>query len=120
MSQPLPPSADELIEPLAAIVRGYYDDFTRAAARHGLSTAQARVLNAVIQEPLPMRILADHLTCDASNATGLVSRLEDRGLVQREPSPGDRRVKLVTPTPDGTETAARIRAEMHGVREVLE
>ena len=41
--------------------------------------------------------LADTLSCDASNVTGLVDRLESRGLVRRQPSPDDRRVKVLAP-----------------------
>ncbi|MBH5333607.1 MarR family transcriptional regulator [Streptomyces pactum] len=115
-----PPAPDDLIDPLAVVVRGYYHDFSRAAARHGLTTAQARALSAVDRSPLPMRILADRLVCDASNATGLITRLEARGLVERTPSAHDRRVKLVTPTAAGTELIARLRAEMHGVHQALE
>lgn len=116
---PQPPAPDDLIDPLAAVVRGYYDHFSRAAARHGLTTAQARALNAVGRSPLPMRALADHLVCDASNATGLITRLEARGLVERTASAHDRRVKLVAPTAAGAELIVRLRAEMHGVHQAL-
>ncbi|MFH8370041.1 MarR family winged helix-turn-helix transcriptional regulator [Streptomyces sp. NPDC018031] len=116
---PQPPAPDDLIDPLAAVVRGYYDHFSRTAARHGLTTAQARALNAVGRSPLPMRALADHLVCDASNATGLISRLEARGLVARTASEHDRRVKLVTPTEAGAEMIVRLRAELHGVHRAL-
>jgi DNA-binding MarR family transcriptional regulator len=52
--------------------------------------------------------LAETLSCDASNVTGLVDRLEARGLVHRRPSSEDRRVKVLQLTPRG----ARIRAEL--------
>ncbi|WP_248959077.1 MarR family winged helix-turn-helix transcriptional regulator [Sphaerisporangium perillae] len=113
------PAADDLIEPLARAVRGYYDDFAVVSARHGLTTAQARVLIA-LEEPLSMRALADHLLCDASNATGLIARMEARGLVQRALSPSDRRIKVVTATTEGTELAHLIRDELHSVRAALE
>jgi DNA-binding MarR family transcriptional regulator len=50
--------------------------------------------------------LADTLACHASNVTGLVDRLESRGLVRRRPSEGDRRVKVLVLTSEG----ARLRA----------
>jgi choline kinase len=50
--------------------------------------------------------LAEALACDASNVTGLVDRLESRGLIQRRPSAEDRRVKVLSLTPAG----ARLRA----------
>lgn len=119
MSEPVPPTADDLIAPLAATVRGYYDDLTAAAARHGLTVAQARALIA-LNGPLPMRALADHLVCDASNATGLIARMETRGLVQRTTSPRDRRSKVVTTTPEGREVTQRIRTDLRAVRAALE
>ena len=42
---------------------------------------------------MPMGRLAETLACDASNVTGLVDRLESRGLVRRQPSAADRRVE---------------------------
>ena len=53
---------------------------------------------------VPMGELAAVLACDASNATWLVDRLEERGLVERRPFPGDRRVKSVVLTPEGVKT----------------
>ncbi|MEU9356936.1 MarR family transcriptional regulator [Streptomyces sp. NPDC048301] len=113
------PAPDELLEPLAVVVRGHHDDLTAVAARHGLSTSQARALIA-LNEPMPMSALATHLVCDASNATGLVGRMEARGLVTRTPAPGDRRSKVASRTEEGTELAHRIRAEMRVVRGALE
>ncbi|MCW2916147.1 MAG: transcriptional regulator, MarR family [Actinomycetia bacterium] len=115
----VPPTADDLIEPLARAVRGYYDDLAVVALSHGLSSSQARALIA-LREPLSMRTLADHLVCDASNATGLIARMEARGLVQRTPSLEDRRSKVVCATSDGKELALRIRAEMRTVHAALE
>jgi DNA-binding MarR family transcriptional regulator len=75
-----------------------------------LSPAQCHVLHLIEpQRPLPMGRLAETLSCDASNVTGLVDRLEARGLVERQPSAGDRRVKVIRLTPAG----ARLRARLH-------
>jgi DNA-binding MarR family transcriptional regulator len=48
-----------------------------------------------------MGTLAAEWTCDASNATWIVDRLEKRGFAERRPSPADRRVKMVVLTPLG-------------------
>jgi len=50
---------------------------------------------------MPMGRLAETLGCDASNVTGLVDRLESRGLVRRRPSERDRRIKVLQLTPAG-------------------
>ena len=44
---------------------------------------------------LTMSRLADLLDVSLSNATGLIDRMEERGLVERDPRPDDRRVVLV-------------------------
>src|ERR1700694_3147370 len=73
----------------------------------GLPPAQCHVLHLIEPgRPLPMRKLAETLSCDASNVTGLIDRLEERGLVARRPSADDRRVKDLRLTPAGE----RIRA----------
>ncbi len=73
------------------------------AAELELSPAQCHVLHLIEPgRPIPMRQLAETLSCDASNVTGLVDRLEARGLVRRRPSPDDRRVKVLDLTPTGS------------------
>src|SRR5687767_6955092 len=79
------------------------------AATLELSPAQCHVLHLIEPgHPIPMGQLAATLACDASNVTGLVDRLESRGLVQRRPAPADRRVKVLDLTPTG----ARLRAQL--------
>ena len=57
------------------------------AAELQLSPAQCHVLHLIEPErPIPMGQLAETLACDASNITGLVNRLESRGLVRRQPA----------------------------------
>jgi DNA-binding MarR family transcriptional regulator len=63
--------------------------------------------------PRSMGALAETLRCDASNATWLVDRLEERGLVERRPLPGDRRVKTVVLTDLGVKTRAHIIERMY-------
>jgi DNA-binding MarR family transcriptional regulator len=58
--------------------------------------------------PRKMSDLAQALFCDNSNVTGIVDRLEERGLVRREAAEGDRRVKLLVLTDEGE----RLRVEV--------
>ena len=74
--------------------------FVEIAHELGLAPQQAGALR-MLGEPVPMGNLADALHCDSSNVTGLVDRLEQRGLVRRESAPGDRRVKLLVLTEEG-------------------
>jgi len=78
-------------------------------AEFELSPVQWHVLHLIEPgRPLPMNRLAETLSCDASNVTGLVDRLESRGLVERRPSTEDRRVRVLQLTPSGV----RLRAQM--------
>src|SRR5512140_427585 len=73
-----------------------------AADPAGLSSVQCHVLHLLEPgRPMPMSRLAEALACDASNVTGLVDRLESRGLVRRHASSGDRRVKVLDLTAAG-------------------
>ena len=86
-----------------------------SGAEFDLSPVQCHVLHLIEPgRPLPMRRLADTLSCDASNVTGLVDRLESRGLVQRQPSPQDRRVKVLHLTPTGARLRAQLLRQMTG------
>ena len=51
-----------------------------------------------------MNEVADKLHCDPSNVTGIVDRLERRGLVTRRQLETDRRVKQLVLTPEGRRT----------------
>jgi MarR family transcriptional regulator, organic hydroperoxide resistance regulator len=73
-----------------------------------LTFMQAYVLRLLeVAKPMPMGDLAGLLHCDASNVTGIVDRLEARGLVQRGSAPHDRRVKALVLTPAGLQLRGR-------------
>ncbi|HEX8744096.1 MAG TPA: MarR family transcriptional regulator [Thermoleophilaceae bacterium] len=65
-----------------------------------------------LDEPRPMSALAGMLACDSSNVTGIVDRLESRGLMERQSSPTDRRVKLLVLTAEGRRVRETIAARM--------
>jgi len=86
-----------------------------SGAEFDLSPTQCHVLHLIEPgRPLPMSRLADTLSCDASNVTGLVDRLESRGLVRRQSSPQDRRVKVLQLTPAGKRLRAQLLREATG------
>jgi DNA-binding MarR family transcriptional regulator len=55
-----------------------------------------------------MGSVAELLSCDASTLTGIADRLEERGLIQRQVDPADRRVKLLALTPTGRDLVTSI------------
>jgi DNA-binding MarR family transcriptional regulator len=67
-----------------------------------LTPAQGHALRSLDPEsPVPMSALADLLFCDASNITGIVDKLEARGLIARQSADHDRRVKQLVVTDAG-------------------
>lgn len=79
------------------------------AAEFDVSPAQVHALRAL--EPgteVPMGRLARALGCDASNVTGIVDRLERRGLVERRARQQDRRVRVLVITGRGVRLRERI------------
>jgi DNA-binding MarR family transcriptional regulator len=76
-----------------------------AVAKLGLTPGDMKTLFELDPDDgCSMSALANTLHCDASNATWLIDRLEERGLVERRPHPGDRRVKTVVLTTEGVAT----------------
>jgi DNA-binding MarR family transcriptional regulator len=81
----------------------------RILSSEGLSPNDIRAL--MVLDPSrgrPMSDLADAWTCDASNATFIVDRLEERGLAERRTVATDRRLKLVVLTDRGAEVRGRV------------
>ncbi len=107
-------------EPATDVAREAWELLFRVAkAKHGVLSArlaeldltpvQAHALRRLDPDlPLAMSALAEALYCHASNVTGIVDRLESRGLVERTQGAGDRRVKTLVLTPEGAVARARV------------
>ena len=103
------------VEEIWSLLRMHFGQHRRrfliAAAELDLHPAQAGALMQ-LSSPVPMSELAGRLGCDSSNVTGLVDRLEARGLVARQPSIEDRRVKHVVLTHEGEELREQMLGKM--------
>ncbi|MFI6908067.1 MarR family winged helix-turn-helix transcriptional regulator [Nonomuraea sp. NPDC050394] len=79
----------------------------------GVSFFRVKALRRLLSGPMTMRELTAELSTDKPYTTLMVDDLEERGYVTRSVSPDDRRIKIVTLTPEGTaaaEAAERILA----------
>lgn len=77
-------------------------DFAKLADVYDLTIMQIITLCSVKPgEPVPMSMISGLLVCDASNVTGIVDRLVQRGYLLRQESEGDRRVKVLRLTVKG-------------------
>lgn len=72
----------------------------RRAAKLGLTAAQATALRE-LTGPMTISELAERMTCEPSNATFIVDKLEKHELVKRRPHPTDRRARQLVLTPEG-------------------
>ena len=103
----------EAWELLGELVLGHRSRMLAIASEFELAPAQVMALKALKPgHPCAMSELATKLRCDNSNVTGIVDRLEDRGLVVRRPGTTDRRVKMLEVTEEGAELRRRIAARM--------
>ncbi len=98
---------------MQALLQSSRRRFLAVAAEFDLSPPQVMALKSLDPErPLPMSQLAEALHCDNSNVTGIVDRLEDRGLVERRSATHDRRVKMLAVTERGAEVREQLRARL--------
>ena len=74
---------------------------------------------AKAKEPLSQRALADLLGIEGPSIVSMLDRLERDGLVRREPSPLDRRVKLAHLTDEGRALYAKVREEADAFRSAM-
>ncbi len=110
------------------VVRTYqkcHQTLTRKLAPLDLSVAQHEVLVRVsLDSGLSQQSLARRLLVAKSNITGLLSRLEARGLLERRTDPDDARTKRVFLTPAGealvTESFAIQKTLVHDMVATLE
>ena len=88
--------------------------YAAIAAELELAPMQAAALKQLQPgSPLPMSALAEALGCDASNVTGIVDRLEARGLIARRSAEHDRRVKMLAVTEKGADVRGTLLARLH-------
>lgn len=85
--------AHDLSHLLFRVAERARSDFVALAAESEMTAVQARCV-LWLWEPSSMSALAEHLSCDASNVTGIADRLGAAGVVERV-SGSDRRVKML-------------------------
>jgi DNA-binding MarR family transcriptional regulator len=107
--------ARALIEELAPIIAGERADFAQRCHERSISMTHLHLMTLLeAHGPLPMSRVAELLGCGLPTATGLVSRMEERGLVTRQHQAEDRRVVLLRLAEAG---AAEIRQVKVGRRQ---
>src|SRR3954452_3588223 len=97
---------DELIDAIVSDLHGMIGSLrcagTGRMVKAGISMTHLHILWVLDHHgELPMSRLAELLDVSVSNATGLIDRMEERGLVERVRVADDRRVVIVRASSDG-------------------
>lgn len=88
-----------LVHEVARLIRRRFEE---EASAHGFTLPQWRALAEIYRsEGIAQVSLAAALDVDQMTVSGIVSRLEKRGLIDRYPDPNDSRAKLARLTPAG-------------------
>jgi DNA-binding MarR family transcriptional regulator len=75
----------------------------------GVPFSRARILWRLLDAPLTLKQIAEETSNDAPATTVAINDLENRGLVERNPHPENRRAKLVSLTPAGRQIVQLVR-----------
>ena len=95
-------AAEDVIAGLGRAVGSLRCAGSQRLVRLGISMTHFHVLTLLRHhDAMPMGRLAEILDTSMSGVTGMIDRMEERGLVERVRVPGDRRVVLVRPTRAG-------------------
>lgn len=92
--------------------------FLQETEAHGITPVQFAALQAVANTPgLDQRSLAARIGLDTSTLATVVDRLEARGWMQRNASPDDKRVRLLTLTHEGAQLLMGVLPDMQRAQE---
>ena len=101
----------EILDLLLGVIDSFKGHFVEALESLEMPATQGRLLMS-LHAPTPMHELARSMGFDASHITAIVDCLEERGLVARTPDAGDRRIKRITLTDQGTVVREQIRQQL--------
>ena len=75
----------------------------------GITEPQFQALMLLVESgPMLMRKMSDEMLVTPANVTGIMDRLEEKGLVRRTPGKGDRRATIIEITPEGKALFERV------------
>ena len=81
----------------------------RDIAAAGLGLSEFAILEALLHKgALPVNVIGAKVRLTSGSITSAVDRLEHRGLVERRPTPEDRRARMVHLTTEGRSLITRV------------
>ena len=98
-----------IVDSIRRLVRAVYLDSQKMSKQFGLTGPQSSVLRNLVNDgPMSSADLSRMLYVTPANITGIIDRLEIKGLVERIKKQGDRRVALITLTESGQQLGRSI------------
>ena len=94
----------EIVGAIRKFVRAVSLDAFKISKKYGLTGPQSMLLRTLVKEgPLSSASLSRRLYVTPSNITGIIDRLEKKGLIERIRKERDRRIVLINLTESGAE-----------------
>ena len=110
----------DLAAMVSRLARALIDAERPILAAHDLPMWGYVVLTALRDEPMRTQAaLARSIGADKTRIIGVLDDLQDRGLIEREPDPADRRVRLLRLTAAGRKLHAKVRSAIRQREESL-
>ncbi|MEO6058414.1 MAG: MarR family transcriptional regulator [Candidatus Limnocylindria bacterium] len=104
--------ASDLMAELGPLIAGERAAFAQRCHERSISMSHLHLMTLLESfGPLPMGRVAEMLGSGLPTATGMVTRMEERGLVERVHDTDDRRVVLVRLTAEGETDLQQIQVE---------
>lgn len=99
----------DIVSAIRKFVRAVSLDSFKMSREYGLTGPQSAVLRTLFKEgSLSSASLSRRLYVTPSNITGIIDRLESKGLVERTRKKGDRRVALIELTESGNQLSSEL------------
>ncbi|HEX6355762.1 MarR family winged helix-turn-helix transcriptional regulator [Actinophytocola sp.] len=110
----------DLAAMLAPLVRALVAAERPILDEHGLTMWGYSVLLALAEQPTRTQAaLAESIGADKTRIIGVLDDLQERGLLQRDPDPNDRRVRVLSLTEDGRRVCGAAQADIRKMEETL-
>lgn len=106
----------DLMISIRKIVRAVNLESKRIEKNFGLSIPQLLTLKYLKQNTnfsSTMKLLKEYLSLNASTVSGIISRLESKGLIARLPSPNDKRSTPIILTSKGHDLVSKTDESLH-------
>jgi MarR family transcriptional regulator, lower aerobic nicotinate degradation pathway regulator len=94
--------------------------FAEELGSYEVTSLQFAIMQALVDEPGADQItVAQRVALDAATSGSVIMRLEERGWLRREPSPTDKRRKLLWLTAEGEKMAMEMKKPARKVQQKL-